>query len=418
MLRAVLGPGLVRKLVDAGSLNAARIVADSLERSAWTDLNTAVLVRSLLDRARGHSADAEAVAAAERDAASGPALMASIVRLHARSGALDSAFATLDRLGSWMPDTGENRRRLAALRDEVWRAVASTPDDLAVVRSVLAREDWRGPDPTPQTRLALARRLLDLGLATPIEDLIATIETPSAQVLRARAALASGAPDRALVLLADARDVDARMTRASALAMRGDHTGAAAEFAALGIADSALRNAILAGQWRALADPGIAATGALERAESLGQYLGQAPGHAEYARSRMAGHPPSTGLAEPSGAPPTNGSTGAGDRTPTSGADDQDPGTNLVAAAPPTGSAAPDPARENLSPGGAIDPTAPITGAAAQEAPGNAAATTPVPPDPGALFDRLSLVRRSSTLLAESERLRDAIAPLVSQQPE
>ena len=35
-------------------------------------------------------------------------------------------------------------------------------------------------------------------------------------------------------------------------------------------------------------------------------------------------------------------------------------------------------------------------------------------PDASAEYDRLGLVRRSSTLLAESERLRDALAPLVT----
>ena len=50
-------------------------------------------------------------------------------------------------------------------------------------------------------------------------------------------------------------------------------------------------------------------------------------------------------------------------------------------------------------------------------APSDGAATPETSVDPGAVFDRLGLGRRSSTLLAESERLRGALAPLVQPVP-
>ncbi|GAB1379229.1 hypothetical protein [Pararhodobacter aggregans] len=393
-MRGLIGLRLAEALVDAGALDAARIVADALQRSDWVSPGALALVEARLDRARGlpgdaalrlaHEGDAssdtvqtrldlalqteapvppeyiagaEALAATARDEPTGPELMAAVIRLNARSGAMTDAFAALDRLESWMSGTGENRRLLGDLRDEVWAAMASNGTDLGLVEAVLSREDWRDPALLPQTRRALAARLLDLRLATPVEALVGTLDDPEARVLRARAALDGGDGTAALALLGEDDSEAARLVRAAALERIGQHRAAGDEFATLGDTGAETRAAILDSDWRRV--EGLAAAQeAPAPASELGPLLGRPPGHAEIALTR------------PDDAPP---------------------------------------------PVDATDPATPASGLPADAVPAEAAPSPP--PDPGAVFDRLGLVRRSSTLLAESERLRGALAPLVQAAP-
>ncbi len=445
-LRGLTGAQLVARLADSGALDAARIVADSFGHSEWAAPADLALVAARLDRARGLPGDAaarlaaeggrdsetvqtrldlalqtdapldpetlagaEALAATERGATAGPELMAAVVRLHARSGASPDAFAALDRLESWMTATGENRRLLGELRDEVWQKLAETGSDFGIVEAVLAREDWRSADLAAETRYALARRLLDLGLATPVLDLVGGLQTPQARVLLARARLETGDAAGAVALLGDDPAEDARRARAAALDRLGDHAAAAAEFAALGIADAEARAALLAGDWRRFESLTGTGGNAPALAPPLAPLLGRAPGHAEIAREQAAQDPaPATGDA-PAPAPQAAAPRDA-------------PGEPVGPEAGPTPPANPDgaalprpPAAEGAAADGGLplaalppaDPAATAAGPALAPAPGA---------DPGAAFDRLGLVRRSSTLLAESERLRDALGPLMAAQ--
>ena len=477
--RAMAGARLVDLLAQAGDLDPARVVADSTRRSPWISRSDAARLDAALDRARGHGsdallrlehdnsadpqdvqarldlslethtdvpasylADASALAAAERNTATGPELMASILRVQARSGMSDDAFVTLDRLERWMIDTGENRRLLDQLRDDVWRNLAERGSDLDIVQSVLAREDWRDSALTAATRLTLSRRLLELGLETPVSELIGNDTSEDARRLLAQAALAQGNPRLALDRIGQQSDADSRQIRAAALARAGDAAGAAAEFAALGITDQAIRAAIVAGDWslvnRLSQDQGA------ETAvpDDLGQILEHAPGHAEIAReirdqgdlggdragasSGVTPQDPSVNTGPSGTAPPPRPATGGG-----TGGQDQP-------ASPATGPGADTPrpqtgveTGQNRHQGPQEPPTTP--GAADTEnAPRMAGATdlpTPASPavpgraasvnaaDIAQQFDRLGLVSRSSTLLAESERLRDALAPLLAPSP-
>lgn len=430
-LRSQLGGDLAAALAQAGALDAARTVAESTARSPWTTPGSLALLEARLDRARGHPADAaarlahegdattatvqtrldlalqtrgaidpgyvagaEALAASARDGATGAELMASVIRLYARSGALTDAFAALDRLETWMSATGENRRLLGALRDEVWAAMASNGTDFGLVEAVLAREDWRDEALQPQTRRALAARLLDLGLAAPVDRLLAALDDAPSRVLQARAALVAGDARAALSLLGDDPGEAARRTRAQALEALGDHAAAGAEFATLGNTEGEARAAILGADWRRV--EGLAAAHAApEPAAELGPLLGRAPGHAEMALTQPVA--PGDSAAPPPAATPDSPEVPG-------------PGGRAAPTAPP----APGP-----------EPGSPPGPAAAAEAPPGAVvparvpapALAQAPPDPGAAFDRLGLVHRSSTLLAESERLRAALAPLVEARP-
>ncbi|MCB1389634.1 MAG: hypothetical protein KDK12_10920, partial [Rhodobacteraceae bacterium] len=412
-LRGLVGATLAEALAEAGALDAARIVTDSLQRSAWVSPGALALVEARLDRARGrpgdaaarldhegdgstatvltrldlalqtrgaldrgYVADAEAMAATARNEATGPELMASAIRLHARSGALTDAFAALDRLQTWMVDTGENRRMLDELRDEVWQATAENDTDIGLVETILAREDWRDPALQPSTRRALAGRLVDLGLAGPAQALLIGLDDPVARVLRARAALASDDPAGALALLGNETGEAARRTRADALERLGQHAEAGAEFTDIGNAEGAARAAILGADWRRVED--LADT-APRQAIGLGPLLGRAPGHAEVALSESA----------------------------------MQASTATEAARPAASTSAPlVPRSSTTAPSATVAQVEDGATGAGQAPPSGTGAGTAVP-DPGAAFDRLGLVRRSSTLLAESERLREALAPLV-----
>ena len=429
-LRALIGLDVVRALAAARSIDAARIVADSLHGSPWTVPQDAALAEALLARSRGHvpeaaarlamlpatnpeavqerlnlaldsgadlpSAvleDAETLAATSRNDEAGPALMATIIRLRAGDSNPASAFVVLDRLETWMPSTGENTRLLMELRDETWAAVAQSETDLSLIETVLAREDWRSPDLGLPTRQALAERLIDLGFPRPASDLLGNGDDPTTRLLRARIELARNAPMIALELARDLEGQDAVELRASALSQSGDHAAAAEELAQLGAIGDAIRAAILAGNWRLVE---TLRTSALAEAppSELDDLLGRAPGHAEVLR-----------LVEPQ--------DGSSETVTT---------TEPVA---PLQTQEPEAEPEPPSTGEGAAPEAPVPPPTADGtfAPTDAQPVVPqtdVAPvaaiDVAEAFDRMGMIRRSSTLMAESERLRLAVGALVERE--
>ncbi|MBN8294100.1 hypothetical protein JI664_19170 [Rhodobacter sp. NTK016B] len=390
-LQDLIGIDLSTMLAQAGAVDAARVVADRLQRSGRIPPEQITLLEARLDRARGLAEDAiarldheggsdtdtvttrldlaldtdqplsadylataEVLATTERSSGSGPEMMAAVIRLHARSGAHTDAFAALDRLETWMPETGENRQMITDLRDTIWSALAENGTDFALTEAVLARDDWRDPELSEATREALAARLLDLGLALPARDLAHGSAAAQARILQARTALETDDAQGALVLLGDDDSAEAAQVRAAAMDRLGDHAAAARAFAELGITDAALRAAILAGDWRRVEQLSPAEADAA----TIGPLLGRDPGHAEIALEQGGTEPDAQTASEQT---PQPDQTERADDTP---------------ATPP----------EDV-----------------------------VPADPGAVFDRLGLVQRSSTLLSESARLREALAPLVTE---
>lgn len=438
VLRAVIGTELAEALILAGENDAARIVADSVADSVWASSEDIGRLRAMLARSRGDLSsasrhldqvlgqdlsallarldlaleaseplpgglleDAESAAAASRRDETGPELMARIIRLRARNANPADAFPALDRLETWLADTRENRRFIGDLRDDIWSRLASGPDHAAVIESVLARNDWQSQDLSATTRRALAARLIDYGFSQPALSLITDDLTPEGQTLQARGALSMGDPETALLLVDSLSGRDAIELRAAAYRALGDAAAAAAELAQLGEPDATLHDAILAGNWRLVERLRLQASTPGERSPALADLLGRAPGHAQ--------------ILDTIEAPETETAT-------------REPGeiTRLIpptpsiaigavpdAAAPPvptTGPASPS-AADPSPPGGEARETAP---APTEMSPLADPGEMPFAPDPAAILDRMGMVQRSNTLMAESARLRDAVAALVA----
>lgn len=452
-LRAAIGADLAERLVGAGKHDAARIIAESLRRSAWTDPADMARVDSDLARARGQTDAAaarlaqlppgasdtqtvqrrldlaletaqpmavsdleavEALASAERGSRDGSDLMASVIRLHARDGRFRTGFDALDRLRSWLPLTGANAALIADLGDQLWASLADSGSDLELISQVLARDDWTDPQRTAQTRFALAERLIDLGLAPPVIQLIPEPRTETESVLRARAALELGQPEAAITYLDPHDGVAAQATLAAAYEAMDRPDAAARSYAALGAHEAAARAAIAARDWDRLRE--IQAEYGSNRPErqDLNALLGLAPG-----RSGAATQPRPVGgtRAEPAVGPvPDSADAGT---APTPPAGDPDLGDNPPRQARPAPDPEAGPPSEPVARAGvnAVQ-EAPVP---AIEAPAPAAIETETSADlsPGGpddrifAFDRMGLVSRSAVLLSESERLRAAIAPLL-----
>lgn len=416
-------------------------------------------------------ADAEMLAGLDRQSTPGSDLMSSAIRLHALGGTYEQGFAALDRLAGWIADTSENRALLSDLADTLWSSVAGSADDLALTRMILARDDWRGDGLAAPTRRDLATRLLELGLPGPVAAMLRDeAHDPRAARLLARAALAMGHPDQALSLASLDPHPESRLLRAEALTLLDDPQAAAAELAALDDAPTLARALILARDWRALEQLPAGTWPAEMALTGIGALLGRPPGHAQaQAGSPLAAQPvfaPARGQSPPdpasdavrrvvpeariAGAPaaPTRAASPRID-TPTPvaaaasagapGALDfaTDPGPADLGrlevapdaveaaariAARPAGAAVPiaaEPAQVLPSAPAASGATArsgALTGgpeAAGSPRPGTTR-SAPAANDPGALaFDRLGMIGRSTTLLAESARLRETLLPLL-----
>lgn len=393
-LQAILGADLVASLIAGGARDEARIVAEGLRRSPWSAAEDVILADALLEGVRGDPArsadrldsialrtldgtiawlnlalsegtvvaasaldDAEALAAEHRGTSEGSVIMAAVVRLRAQSSQPDSALVTLDRLEAWEGNQNDSARTIDALRDEVWSQLTQTTDDHALIALTLSRSDWLDPDLSLATRQALARRLVDLGFARAADRLLAPETDSQSLRLRALAALAQDEPAAAIPLIEGDPSDEALRIRAAAASREGRFAEAAALLDSAGVVDAAASAGILDGDWRLLAD--LRARGASPAAlpEEANGFLGLPPGVAEIAQSRR-------------------------------------PETAMVEAPLPSPGLAPTPA---------VDPVS------TQEPQDPALSANTTLADPVEVFDRLGLVTRAGVLLAESERLRDAI---------
>lgn len=438
-LRAVIGAELVQALSETGATDAARIVADILRRSPWMAAALLPMIEAELDLARGDIGTASerlqraapsdsalvharldlalrtdqpisagdidsaaALASAERNVESGPALMESVIRLQARDNAFAGAFAGLDRLTAWLPATPSSQQSVAALTDEVWNALASHGQDLALVEAILGRDDWRSPSLSEATRLLLAGRLANLGLTAPVSVLLPTPDSANARIVRARVALELGQTRDALSWLDGLDNETARSLRAAALSQAGENAAAASELQASGDHDGAARAAILAGDWQR-----VQQIAPVEETAELSGFLAARPGHGPTQGGRAS-----------------NAGAAAGLRSQLPEAGDPAPAAARDLAAPSAAATEPD-ARQNLATDGAMPPaaapaaidgqrTAPV---AAPQPSAVSSTEPPRPRDEGAEtvpnFDRLGVVTRSTRLLDESEHLRDTLRRLI-----
>jgi hypothetical protein len=201
-LRAVFGPAVVRRLVAAGTLDGARIVVGSIQRSADPDSALPALLSAEIERARGDVGRAsasmagldptdpgvlrlrlelglarnqplpaetlrDAIALAETDRAGheGRLVAALVIRHHALAGAADEGLRLLDRYAGWLDRTPTATEDVADLRGALWAAAAQLPD-AAFLELVVGRSDWRAASASDDAlRAALAARFAGLGLS-------------------------------------------------------------------------------------------------------------------------------------------------------------------------------------------------------------------------------------------------------------
>lgn len=292
-LRAILGPDLVRVLIEAGATDAARVVADTLRRTADIALPDMALIDAQLDRARGdidtaaerldHAQrddvaalqtrldlalqrgevpaltmleNAEAMAASLRSTAAGEALIASTIRLYAAGNEAERALEALDRLRQWPEPTPARRELAARLSDTTWRALAEQLDDGAFLALTMARTDWRRADHSAPTRTALATRLLDFGLADMAATLLVAPADAAENRQYARLLLLRGEPQAALDALGEDEAEPSQQLRADALNAIGASTRASALLAEAGALEAARRVATASADWAALEELG------------------------------------------------------------------------------------------------------------------------------------------------------------------
>lgn len=322
-LRAILGQDLVTLLIDVGATEAARVVADTLRRTADIIMPDMALIDALLDRARGdtdmaaerldHSRrddvetlqtrldlalerretlapamleNAEALAASIRSTAAGAELMAATIRLNVIAGSAEHALESLDRMRQW-PDAAPARRALEAeLSDTVWHAVADQLDDNAFLTTIMARSDWRRPGHSATTRAALAERMLDFGLGDLAAPLLEPSQTEAMNRQLARLQMLRNDPQGALDALGEDASEVAQRLRADALHAIGASTRASALLAEAGSLDAARRMATTSADWATLEDLGIRS--GEQGQQALARALASTPGQF---RTAPAGDP-------------------------------------------------------------------------------------------------------------------------------
>ena len=94
--------------------------------------------------------------------------------------------------------------------------LTALPDDRAFLQTFFDRADWQSRDLSPDTRVALAARLVNFGLTDPALRLLSTLPEQTARHLRARIQLLLGDAQAALDILAGLGDDAAEALRAQA----------------------------------------------------------------------------------------------------------------------------------------------------------------------------------------------------------
>lgn len=291
-LRALLGPGLTQRLLDAGRIGPARIIQDIAARpggraSAEARLSEALLVAEegdkvaaaamLRDLLAEHPANARAAlsrlarlvidadleapadlatdlatAAAEARGGSEEAgLRALLAETLAHSGAFARAFSEIDTARAALPREAARFEKLAVallVDAEPARTGAAVYAGVALASGGLL-------DPGPrddEARRVIAAHLIDLGLPRVAAGLLEPAigrGAPATRILAARADLALGRDMAALALLAGLGGPEAAELRAGALALSGDYAGAADALRAAGLDTEASDYAWSSGDW-------------------------------------------------------------------------------------------------------------------------------------------------------------------------
>ncbi len=312
-LRALVGPGLIERLIDEDRADAARLIYDTMSRpeparSAALRLAEARLVategsgeaamRALGDLVEDGSHNApDALRHLARIALDigaplpdrlvadlgaqtrlfdagprGPEYRALLIEAMAARGEIVPAIAELRAAGTRWPSDGRFPALAVALLAGADPALTGPS---AYAETVLTSRDLLPDDPdTDAVRRAIARRLLDLDLASPAREIIAPAlvrDDADARLLDAEAALALGQTVAAQEVLAGLEGDSAAMLRARAFARDAEFDAAQAALIEAGLEAEAEALAWSSGDWvRAAA---AAAEGEDEARLAMARYM-------------------------------------------------------------------------------------------------------------------------------------------------
>lgn len=292
VLREHLGPTLAEQLSKFGETDTARDLLRRLERSSGEETDKIALGRAKLDVHEGKAGDAartlqelaftagpnsiEAIVTAAdlaertgekvpkvmvelaaayatemRNTDAGPTLWQTHLRMLLLNGEFDQAFVVLEDSRSIPKDTAHD------MGDHMLEALLDSEDEVSFLKYAF-RLDATGHRTTqPELDLAVARRMLDLGLSEAVLERLDRIDidesTREVRLLRARAYLQLFQPEEAESYLVGLSGPEPDALRAEIRALMGDFESARTAFDKTGQTDAALQAAWLAGDWEGVA---------------------------------------------------------------------------------------------------------------------------------------------------------------------
>ncbi|MFV0492474.1 MAG: hypothetical protein ACK5M4_11705 [Pseudorhodobacter sp.] len=164
------------------------------------------------------------------------------------ASALALGLASQSRLNEALgiPETDPETQR------EAWSVFIRHAAEKDLLAATVGRSEGEMDPANADTRLAVASRLLKMGLPDPAHDWLANLSSDEARLLRARSFLLQNDSRSALQEIAGLPDAEAQEIRARALLNLGDHS-AVDTFAAIGEKEAQLLAARRLGDWQLVA---------------------------------------------------------------------------------------------------------------------------------------------------------------------
>lgn len=286
-LRGHLGRELAERFLAAGDPQTARSIRDAIDRAPGDAGDSVAMIDAGLDLAenRPEVAEPRLEGLLRDNSGLAPIAVATLVESTIRRGdapAPETLTALSAMLQEQRTDTEAPRLRHAlalgltltpehnrAFRDlagqdpqtvpAIWALLAERGSDIALAELALDPPDGHPDLLGTQPRMAIARRLAALGFAAAAQHWLTPVATEEADLLRARLALHERDGRSALRLVAAMEGPAPQRLRAEAMAQIGDLSGAHAAWLAAGDATQASRQLFLARDWQGAAgldDPG------------------------------------------------------------------------------------------------------------------------------------------------------------------
>ena len=302
-LRLILAPAFSERLLQYGDAESAAVALRSIERLPEDLAPNAVLAQADLAMNAGKSAEAFLTKVIKANTTESPAALVKLVEaklaadqpLSAQTATLveayvqelrgtemgnqlrrtqvlalsqseqfEQAFEALDALAPALsPQAGTQ------LRQAVFEQLAKRAPNLTFLEHTFAHSDATLEGLSSEAKLTLASRLMELGFAAKVQEILVSIpEDPRQdirQLLAARAAIALQQPFQAQAALIGIRGSDAELLMAQAKEMSGAYREAADLFESNNATEQAVQAAWLSDEWRDLTPPDTPALGAIAK---------------------------------------------------------------------------------------------------------------------------------------------------------